>query len=64
MYLTCIKIIGTHPCVYALYYNLGLAYHKQKDDSNAVIWLKKALELKADFEKAASALSKLEAKSA
>jgi len=64
MYLKCIKIIGVHPYVYALYYNLGLAYHKQQDDTNAVIWFKKALELKPDFEKAASALSKLEPKSA
>lgn len=64
MYVKCIKIIGVHPHVYALYYNLGLAYHKQGENDNAIIWFKKALELKPDFEKAANALGKLEPKSA
>jgi tetratricopeptide (TPR) repeat protein len=65
MYQKCINIIGNeHPYVYALHYNMGLAYHKLHDKDNAVISLRKALELKPDFEKAASALSRLEARSA
>jgi tetratricopeptide (TPR) repeat protein len=64
MYLKCITIIGENPYIYALHYNLGLAYNKHHDKANAIIAFKKSLELKPDFEKAASALSKLEAKSA
>ncbi len=65
MYQKCIQIIGgEHPYVYALYFNMGLAYHKLHDKPNAITAFRKALELKPDFEKAANALSKLEAKSA
>jgi tetratricopeptide (TPR) repeat protein len=64
MYQKCIKIIGENPFIYALHFNLGLAYNKQHDKANAILAFRKALELKPDFEKAASALSKLEAKSA
>jgi tetratricopeptide (TPR) repeat protein len=64
MYLKCITIIGENPYIYALHYNLGLAYNKHHDKANAITAFKKSLELKPDFEKAASALSKLEAKSA
>lgn len=64
MYLKCITIIGENPYTYALHYNLGLAYNKHHDKANAISAFKKSLELKPDFEKAASALSKLEAKSA
>ncbi|HYX35450.1 MAG TPA: tetratricopeptide repeat protein [Oligoflexus sp.] len=64
MYVKCIGLIGAHPYVYALHYNLALAYHKQNDNANAILSLRKALELKPGFEKAASVLSKLEPKSA
>ncbi len=64
MFLNSIKIIGSNPYIYALYYNLGLAYLKLHDTHNASEWFKKSLQEKPDFEKAQHALSRIEPKSA
>ncbi len=64
MYLSSIPLIGEHPYAYVLYYNLGLTYLKLHDQTNARQAFTKALELKPDFEKAATALSRLEPKRA
>gem|GEM_PF-2073516 len=64
MYLKSIPLVGGHPYAYVLYYNLGLAYLKLHDQTNAKTALMKALELKPDFEKAATALGRLEPKRA
>ncbi len=64
MYTQSIKVIGSHPAIYAIFYNLGLSYMKAHDNENAKIWLKKALDAKPNFEKAMTALARLEPKRA
>ena len=64
MYLKGLTAVTESPYVYALYYNLGLAYSRIHDNANAAKFLRKAIEIKPDFEKATLALSRLELKSA
>jgi tetratricopeptide (TPR) repeat protein len=63
LYLQCLDIIKSSQYLYAIHYNLGLAYSKQKLNSQAVEHFKKALLIKPDFEKARLALEKLQAAS-
>lgn len=60
LYLQCIRIIGHHASMYALYYNLGLAYLKLQELDSAETWLKKSLEVKPGFDKATQVLHKLQ----
>lgn len=62
MYLQCLEVINKSEYVPAIYYNLGVAYSRINDNRKAIIFYKKALERRPDFERAAQALAKLEPK--
>ncbi len=62
MYLQCLEVINKSEYVPAIYYNLGVAYTRINDLRKAVIFYKKALEKRPDFQRAAEALARLESK--
>ncbi|MDQ3234882.1 MAG: tetratricopeptide repeat protein [Pseudobdellovibrionaceae bacterium] len=61
-YLKAIEMLGDHPFLFDFYYRLGLAYQDIYDDSNAVRYLQKAVDLEPSYEPAASALRKIREK--
>lgn len=63
LYLQCLDIIKSSQYLYAIHYNLGLAYSKQKLKTQAIEHFNKALTIKPDFTKAQEALEKLQAAS-
>ncbi len=59
-----IQLEGKTPLLYAIYYNMGIAYKKLDDKMNAAVCYRKALKLNPTFEKAKSALTDLDGKAA
>ncbi len=59
LYLRCLNIVKGSPYLYAIHYNLGLAYVKLKQSGPAAEQFKSALALKPDFAKAQQALDKI-----
>ena len=59
-----IQLEGKTPLLYAIYYNMGIAYKRLDDKMNAAVCYRKALKLNPTFEKAKSALSDLDGKAA
>jgi tetratricopeptide (TPR) repeat protein len=59
-----IQLEGKTPLLYAIYYNMGIAYKKLDDKMNAAVCYRKALKLNPTFDKAKSALTELDGKAA
>ncbi|HYX34603.1 MAG TPA: tetratricopeptide repeat protein [Oligoflexus sp.] len=58
MYTKCLESVRNNPYIYAIYYNLGLAYSKIHQHELAVDCYRQALRVKPDFERAAQALAR------
>lgn len=52
-----LQLDGKTPLLYAIYYNMGLAYKRLDDKMNAAVCWRKSLKLNADFDKAKQALT-------
>jgi tetratricopeptide (TPR) repeat protein len=61
MYQQCLEVIRENEFVHAIYYNLGWAYSRIRDHSNAARCYQLAIEHKQDFVKARQALERLTA---
>lgn len=59
IYKTVIKDLGKSKYLYAVYYNLALAYIKQGKTLDAEVALNKSLEINPDFEKSKTTLAKI-----
>ena len=59
MYQACLSEVKSNQYLYAVHYNIGLAYKMMKNIEEAKDAFKKSLELKPDFEKAQIALKEL-----
>jgi tetratricopeptide (TPR) repeat protein len=60
MYTKCLEAVRHNPYIYAIYYNLGLAYSKLHQNELAADCYRQALKCKPDFERAAQALARWE----
>lgn len=61
MYKTAVlQLEGKTQLLYAIYYNMGLAYKKLNDKVNAIVCFKQALKINPKFEKAQHALAEYE----
>lgn len=63
MYQSCVEQLQGSKYLHAVHYNMGLAYRRLGDHANAAAQFEKALKLQPEFEKAASALAEVKAKS-
>jgi len=61
MYQSCLKEIPESPFLYAVHFNLGVAYRKMNDPETAKQHLKQSLVIKPGFEKAQKILDELAA---
>jgi len=61
MYSAVLSQITDSKYLYAIHYNMGLAYKKKQDAANAKMHFKRALKFNATFEKAIEELKKLSA---
>lgn len=59
MYQSCLQQLENSKYIYAVHYNIGLAYKKLNDTAKAISHFDTAVRLKPDFEKAASAAAEL-----
>lgn len=57
-----IQLEGKTPLLYAIYYNMGIAYKRLNDKMNAAVCYRKSLKLNPEFEKGKQALADLENK--
>lgn len=55
-----LQLEGKTPLLYAIYYNMGIAYKRLNDKMNSAVCYRKALKLNPEFEKAKSALAELD----
>ncbi len=55
-----IQLEGKTPLLYAIYYNMGIAYKKLEDKMNSAVCFRKALKLNPEFTKASTALAELD----
>jgi tetratricopeptide (TPR) repeat protein len=60
MYTKCLESVRNNPYIYAIYYNLGLAYAKIQQHELAADCYRQALKCKPDFERATQALARYE----
>jgi tetratricopeptide (TPR) repeat protein len=58
MYTKCLEAVRNNPYIYAIYYNLGLAYAKIQQHELALDCYKQALKCKPDFERASQAIAR------
>ena len=59
MYTAAVGQITDNKYLYAIHYNMGIAYKRLKQNSLALVHLEKSLKIKPDFDKAASAIKDL-----
>ena len=59
MYTSAVEQITDNKYLYAIHYNMGIAYKRLKNNKLAMTHLEKSLKIKPDFDKAASALQEL-----
>ena len=62
MYQSCLAQLQGSKYLYAVHYNIGLAYKRMGDVDKAVESFERAVKIKPDFEKAATAAAELRAK--
>ena len=55
-----LQLEGKTPLLYAIYYNMGIAYKRLNDKMNSAVCYRKALKLNPEFEKAKTALTELD----
>lgn len=55
-----IQLEGKTPLLYAIYYNMGIAYKKLNDKMNAAVCYRQALKLNPKFDKAKAALTEMD----
>lgn len=55
-----IQLEGKTPLLYAIYYNMGIAYKRLNDKMNAAVCFRKSIKLNGEFDKAKAALNELE----
>ncbi|MCX6124272.1 MAG: response regulator [Proteobacteria bacterium] len=56
------QLEGKTPLLYAIYYNMGIAYKRLDDKMNSAVCYRKALKLNPTFDKAKQALTELDSK--
>lgn len=59
-----LQLEGKTPLLYAIYYNMGIAYKRLEDKMNSAVCFRKALKLNPEFTKATTALAELDGKAA
>ena len=61
MYSAAVEQITESKFLYAIHYNMGIAYKKKNDKPHAILHFKKALKINPGFDKAAEELKKIQA---